>query len=122
MSHIGCHRADICLDVHRKFQFQPALPFAVVAALIRLGRKYNFHDILELAVERVTFENPKTLEEYQGLFSDRKYRSTRIVPYNGIFFDIITLARENNILSALPSAYYRAAKGGLVRTFFPSVL
>jgi hypothetical protein len=102
--------------------FQPALPFAVVAALIRLGRKYNFRDILDSTVERITFENPKTLEEYDDLISDKKYTSTRIVPYNGIFFDIITLARENNILSALPCAYYRAAKIGLVRPFFSSVL
>jgi hypothetical protein len=73
-------------------------------------------------VERITFENPKTLEEYDDLISDKKYTSTRIVPHRGIIFDIITLARENNILSALPSAYYRAAEGGLVRTFFSSVL
>jgi hypothetical protein len=94
--------------IHRKFQFQPALPFAVVSALIRLGRKYDFRDILESAVERVTFENPKTLEEYDGLILHKKYTSTRIVPYRGILFDMITLARENNIVSALPCAYYRA--------------
>jgi hypothetical protein len=98
----------------RKFLYQPALPFAVVAALLRLGRKYDFRDVLNSAVERITFENPKTLEEFDALGVDGIYLATRIVPYRGLTFDTLKLARENDILSALPIAYYRAAKCGLV--------
>ncbi|KAJ6593500.1 hypothetical protein B0H19DRAFT_1365572 [Mycena capillaripes] len=101
------HLLKILYDL--KLLFQPALPLPVIAALIRLGRKYDFRDVLNSAVERVTFENPAIFEEFCTLFVDGVYTTTRIVPYAGIFFDILTLARENNIASALPVAYYRAA-------------
>lgn len=88
----------------RKFLFQPALPLVVVAALIRLGSKYEFRDILDFTVERLTFENPTTLEAYDGRIP---YTLTRIEQYPGILFDIATLARENDIMSVLPCAFYR---------------
>jgi hypothetical protein len=101
----------------RKFLYQPALPFAVVAALLRLGRKYDFRDVLDSTVERITFENPKTLEEFDALPDvDGIYLSTRIASYYWLEFDTPKLARENDILSALPIAYYRAAMCGLVCT------
>ncbi|KAJ7502966.1 hypothetical protein B0H11DRAFT_1987207 [Mycena galericulata] len=90
------------------FMTQKALPFPAVAALIRLGRKYDFRELLESAVERITLENPTTLEEYGALTPvGVEYRATRIVHYSGLLTDILTVARENNILSALPCAYYR---------------
>ncbi|KAF8178676.1 hypothetical protein K438DRAFT_1844208 [Mycena galopus ATCC 62051] len=91
------------------FLLQKALPFPVVAALIRLGRKYDFKDLLDTAVERFMFENPTTLEEYDALRVERIYQTTRILPYPGIVYDMLTVARENSILSALPCAYYRAS-------------
>ncbi|KAJ7935062.1 hypothetical protein B0H13DRAFT_2262236 [Mycena leptocephala] len=87
-----------------KFLFQPALSLAVIGALIRLGSKYEFQDILDFTVERLTFENPTTLEAYDGRIP---YTLTRIEQYPGILFDIATLARENNIMSVLPCAFYR---------------
>ncbi|KAJ6584945.1 hypothetical protein B0H19DRAFT_1368418 [Mycena capillaripes] len=91
------------------FLLQMALPLPVIAALIRLGRKYDFSNLWESAVERLTFENPTTLAGYEALIIPGKsYNTTRIVHYPGILLDIITLARENDILSVLPSAYYRA--------------
>jgi hypothetical protein len=82
-----------------------------IAALIRLGRKYDFRNILHSAVERLTFENPSTLDAYdvRMAFDGKNYISTRIVGYPGVLYDMLTVARENNILSALPCAYYRAA-------------
>ncbi|KAJ7496923.1 hypothetical protein FB451DRAFT_1386270 [Mycena latifolia] len=87
-----------------------ALPFSVIAALIRLGRKYEFRDLLGLAAERLTYENPSTFDKYMALVKSQPgvYKPTRIEAYNGIDYDVITLARENNILSVLPSAYHRA--------------
>ncbi|KAJ7157727.1 hypothetical protein C8R46DRAFT_1225271 [Mycena filopes] len=88
------------------FLCQTALPLPVIAAHIRLGTKYDFRGLLDLALERLTYENPTTLEEYDA----RKLSDTRrIVFYDGIEFDVITLARENNILSVLPCAFYRLA-------------
>ncbi|KAJ7821105.1 hypothetical protein B0H14DRAFT_3876053 [Mycena olivaceomarginata] len=87
------------------FLLQKALPFAVVAALIRLGRKYDFRDLLDTAVERLIFENPTTLEGYDALLNiDDTYRTTRILHQPGILYEMLTLARENNIQSALPCA------------------
>ncbi|KAJ7367155.1 hypothetical protein DFH08DRAFT_836669 [Mycena albidolilacea] len=90
------------------FLGQTALPLPVIGALIRLGRKYDFRDLLDFAVARLTFENPTTLEAYDVLVSaDRGYTPTRIVDAPGLLFDIITLAQENNIMSVLPCAFYR---------------
>ncbi|KAJ7350587.1 hypothetical protein DFH08DRAFT_861827 [Mycena albidolilacea] len=99
-----------------KFLYQPMLPLPVVSALIRLGRKYDFRDVLEAAVERITFENPATLKEYDARRNWEEkttYTPTRIDPYRAFEFDILTLARENDIVSALPAAYYRALNRGL---------
>ncbi|KAJ7108458.1 hypothetical protein C8R43DRAFT_187747 [Mycena crocata] len=79
-----------------------AIPLAAVAAFIRLGRKYDFAELLNSAVARLTFENPTTLEDY-----DTPCASERIVGYSGIIIDMLTLARETNILTALPCAYLR---------------
>ncbi|KAJ7741499.1 hypothetical protein B0H14DRAFT_2478393 [Mycena olivaceomarginata] len=93
------------------FLAQIAVPLPCIAALIRLGRKYDFRNILHSAVERLTFENPSTLDAYdvRMAFDGKNYISTRIVGYPGVLYDMLTVARENNILSALPCAYYRAA-------------
>ncbi|KAJ7367160.1 hypothetical protein DFH08DRAFT_1005369 [Mycena albidolilacea] len=90
------------------FLGQPALPLPVIEALIRLGRKYDFRDLLDFAVARLTYENPTTIEAYDALLdSDRKYTPTRIVKSPGLLFDTITLAQENGIMSVLPCAFYR---------------
>ncbi|KAJ6519024.1 hypothetical protein C8R45DRAFT_1204291 [Mycena sanguinolenta] len=80
-----------------------ALPLPAVGALIRLARKYRFDDLLKLALARLTTEFPTTLEEFDALpqeilqiFTDQP----------GAEFDLIVLASENNMLSALPSVYY----------------
>ncbi|KAJ7782681.1 hypothetical protein B0H16DRAFT_1357062, partial [Mycena metata] len=79
------------------------LPLPVIAAHIRLGRKYDFRELLDLALARLTFENPTTLEEYDALLSPvLGYRPTR----GAFYFDILALAREHNISSVLPVAYY----------------
>ncbi|KAF8146888.1 hypothetical protein K438DRAFT_1868551 [Mycena galopus ATCC 62051] len=95
-----------------KFLFQPSLPLPVVSSLIRLGRKYDFKDVLDSAVERVTFEHPTTLEEYDSRWP-LQYTPTRIDAYSAFPFDMLELARENDIISALPVAYLRAISSGL---------
>ncbi|KAJ7821096.1 hypothetical protein B0H14DRAFT_1336474 [Mycena olivaceomarginata] len=57
------------------------------------------------------FENPTTLEGHDALLTaDNTYQTTRILSQPGLFYDMSTLARENNIQSALPCAYYRAIR------------
>ncbi|KAJ7782627.1 hypothetical protein B0H16DRAFT_1356978 [Mycena metata] len=90
------------------FMAETAVPLPQIASLIRLGRKYDFKKLLDFAVGRLMFENPTTLAEYNALLGpDNTYTPTRIVHHAGIAFDMLTLARENNIVTALPCAYYR---------------
>ncbi|KAJ7782680.1 hypothetical protein B0H16DRAFT_464680 [Mycena metata] len=115
----GCHLIELpddAIDVKwvlkalytPSFLAQTALPFAAVAAHIRLGRKYDFRELLDLAVSRLIYEHPTTLEEYDALVNP--YQSTRIIPHRGIELDIVTLARKNDILCVLPCAYYRVLR------------
>ncbi|KAF8178638.1 hypothetical protein K438DRAFT_2021908 [Mycena galopus ATCC 62051] len=91
------------------FLGQTALPLVVVGALIRLGRKYDFKRLLDSAVARLTFDNPATLAEYDALFpKNHQYHPTRICNTPGFYFDVLAIARENGILSALPIACYHA--------------
>ncbi|KAJ7350461.1 hypothetical protein DFH08DRAFT_695648 [Mycena albidolilacea] len=98
-----------------KIAYQPLLPLPMIAALIRLGRKYDFRDLLDSAVDRVVQDSPKTLAEYDALVGDGAWSLKHIVAHSGLRFDLAVLAEENNILSALPFAYYRATSLGLDR-------
>ncbi|KAF7370422.1 BTB domain-containing protein [Mycena sanguinolenta] len=89
------------------FLSQKALPLPAVGALIRLGRKYEFKNLLNLAVSRLTTEYPTTLEALDALSPELQ----TITGYPGVNFDVIVLASENDILSVLPSAYYYCSIG-----------
>ncbi|KAJ7188678.1 hypothetical protein C8R46DRAFT_1205819 [Mycena filopes] len=108
---------DSCVDIGHlllgvlyspTFLLEQTIPLPVVAALLRCGRKYDFKDLLHLAVERLT-------SDFNSIFQfelepDSPKPPKRIISYPGQAFDVITLARENNILSVLPCAYYLAVK------------
>ncbi|KAJ7782693.1 hypothetical protein B0H16DRAFT_1493988 [Mycena metata] len=73
-----------------------ALPFPYIASFVRLGRKYEFKRLYDVALERLAFENPTTLKEYDALVAalraeapvnPRKFiahSTTRIVEYPGV--------------------------------------
>ncbi|KAF7374509.1 BTB domain-containing protein [Mycena sanguinolenta] len=103
------------------FFIQTALPFRVIASHLRLGRKYEFRAVLETIMARVTYENPTTLEEYDALKTGNSYSPTRIVNYQGLLYDTITLAGETSLLSVLPCAYYRALVGSLPANIFDGI-
>ncbi|KAJ7043744.1 hypothetical protein C8F04DRAFT_1229225 [Mycena alexandri] len=106
---------DDVADVHRLLRVlysptiapQKVIRFDVVAALIRLGRKYEFRALLNSAVQRITFENPTTLKEYDA--REPSFPGN-FIGYRGIEYDMLALARENNIMTALPCAYYRVLR------------
>ncbi|KAJ7287173.1 hypothetical protein C8J57DRAFT_578563 [Mycena rebaudengoi] len=86
-----------------------ALPLAVIGAHVRLGRKYGFKDLLNDALQRLTFEYPTTLEEFDALGDAASYSTTRIAEPTGLPSDLVALATQNDLLYILPCAYYRAA-------------
>ncbi|KAJ6482889.1 hypothetical protein C8R47DRAFT_1073470 [Mycena vitilis] len=90
-----------------------SLPFPFIAALIRLGRKYDFENLFRAALKRLSYENPTTLEGYQSLKIDHddkmRYVPTQTDASPTLTFDTITLpARENCLFTILPYAYLRA--------------
>ncbi|KAF7370389.1 BTB domain-containing protein [Mycena sanguinolenta] len=102
-----------------KFHCQTTLPLAVVGAFIRLGRKYDFKDLLDSAVARIMSEFPATLKEYDTLI--QLGGCMTIDRHRGWTIDSISLASENNILSALPCAYYRALNQNGLGTLFDGI-
>ncbi|KAJ6589884.1 hypothetical protein DFH09DRAFT_1027021 [Mycena vulgaris] len=103
------------------FNNEKAIPFPVLASLVRLGRKYNFDRLLNAAVERLAFDHPTSFEGFCALGKRDFFEIQRILPRPGLLFDIITLARENNLCSVLPYAYYRAIACYLPPTIFDSI-
>ncbi|KAF8170322.1 hypothetical protein K438DRAFT_1982832 [Mycena galopus ATCC 62051] len=93
-----------------QFLNQTALPFAV-GALIRLGRKYDFKHLLDSAVACIIFENPTTLEKYDALNVDAKYKPTRIIYSHSFYWDVAELhdsrPRDDGTLASLPSVDLR---------------
>ncbi|KAF7345117.1 BTB domain-containing protein [Mycena venus] len=89
---------------------EKTVPLSFVAAIVRMGRKYEFKELLAAALQRLTDENPTTLDEYEKLTNENgiSYTSTRITHYRNMSFDVITLTRENGLLTVLPCAYLRA--------------
>ncbi|KAJ7157737.1 hypothetical protein C8R46DRAFT_1292576 [Mycena filopes] len=91
--------------------FQKPISFSVVASHVRLGRKYAFHDLLSSAVRRLECINPPESNRYVGWHHISRentfHEIDNIIHYPGLLFDILTLARENRILSVLPCAYFR---------------
>ncbi|KAF8178636.1 hypothetical protein K438DRAFT_1844146 [Mycena galopus ATCC 62051] len=104
------------------FLEQKALPLAAIGALIRMGRKYDFKTLLDSAVARITFENPATLDEFDAMDVDNAgYEPTRITNSHGFFFDLLVLAQENGIVSALPAASFRALTTASLAELFQGI-
>ncbi|KAF8217107.1 hypothetical protein K438DRAFT_1798313 [Mycena galopus ATCC 62051] len=89
-----------------EFHCQRKLPFSAISAFVRLGRKYDFKYLFDSAVARLISEFPATLEEFDAINVDSDFSTIESCP--GIFFSIIALLSQDNILSALPSAYFFA--------------
>ncbi|KAF7370421.1 BTB domain-containing protein [Mycena sanguinolenta] len=98
------------------FLHREKLKLPVIGALIRLGCKYDFKDLFDAAVARIMVECPTTLEDYDLVSDSFK----NIEHYIGLDFDLISLASEN-ILAALPSAYYGAVTGFSLAGLFDGI-
>ncbi|KAJ7782676.1 hypothetical protein B0H16DRAFT_1493957 [Mycena metata] len=76
------------------FLCQASLPFAAVAAYIRLGRKYDFKELFDSA-------------EFEARLVGSEYAPPRIISSSGSYFDTVTLLSENRLWSLLPCACFR---------------
>ncbi|KAJ7043731.1 hypothetical protein C8F04DRAFT_1073109 [Mycena alexandri] len=84
------------------FPLERAASFQTIASVVRLGRKYEFRKLLDWAVDLVMSTSPTDVLSY-----DEDFPGEDIIDCPGLGLEILTLARENNILGALPCAYYR---------------
>ncbi|KAJ6490165.1 hypothetical protein DFH09DRAFT_1053812 [Mycena vulgaris] len=88
------------------FDSAEQLEFPVVAALVRLGKKYDFHQFLAAAVARLTVHFPCTVEK--SVARSFTLDGDRLVDDPGLLFDAINLATENGLHALLPSLYLDA--------------
>ncbi|TFK22935.1 hypothetical protein FA15DRAFT_671032 [Coprinopsis marcescibilis] len=86
----------------RSYSSTEAMPFKVAAAMIRMGRKYDIPHLLNGGLNRLISEFPSKLAEWEKL----PPHYTHLVQEEGLLFDIVNLALENNIQAILPAAYY----------------
>lgn len=101
----------------RGYNTRQVLPFPVVAAMLRLGKKYEFDHLRDEALLRLTSEFPTTLEEWDALPD----HFTHIVDRKGLLFDIISLAIECRVQSILPAAYVLAVNDVVSRPRSPEM-
>lgn len=85
--------------------------------MLRLGKKYEFDHLRDVALLRLTSEFPTQLEEWDALPD----HFTHIVDRKGLLFDIIGLAIECGVQSILPAAYSLAAHDVVCRPRCPEV-
>ncbi|KZP08425.1 hypothetical protein FIBSPDRAFT_802984 [Athelia psychrophila] len=108
----GCavvHVTDSAIDIAialralflRGYVSRKALSITIVAAFVRIGTKYEIEILRAEGLERLFYEYPSTLSDY-----DRMDSWSRIGYSWGVNIDAANLAREQNLLSVLPTALY----------------
>jgi len=83
------------------------LSFPIVAAMLRLGTKYQIPIIRQEAIRCLELSFPSTLEKMDAVpasdLDDREFSSIKIEDEE--FMDLVTLARECNVPSILPAVF-----------------
>jgi hypothetical protein len=94
--------------VFRSYPDDEPLPFDVIAAFLRLGRKYEIKPLYTKALSRLAVAFPSSVDEYINgekqkyiVFSDPTN-----IQRGEIVIDTIVLARELNLPSLLPAAFW----------------
>ncbi|KZP08423.1 hypothetical protein FIBSPDRAFT_840249 [Athelia psychrophila] len=85
----------------RGYVSRKALSITAVAAFVRIGTKYEIEILRAEGLERLFYEYPSSLSDYDEMNS-----WSRIDYSWGVNIDVANLAREQNLLSILPVAFY----------------
>jgi len=94
-------------DSRRCYVNSGAQPFAVVAAFLRLGSKYEIPQLRSEAVKRLSIEYPSKLDKWDAMILTPW---GEIQSHRGIHFSVINLAQEVGLTSILPAAFYSACE------------
>ncbi|KAJ7918396.1 hypothetical protein B0H13DRAFT_2436368 [Mycena leptocephala] len=84
--------------LYNPFQHHATPKFNVLAAMLRLGRKYEIIQAHEEAVSRIHYEFPSDFKAFNDLDADM----TKIKYHRGIYCDLLNLAYECGIYSSIP--------------------
>lgn len=84
------------------FSDKKKLTMPVVTACYRLGRKYDISHLQAEAHRRLLHEFPSTLDNFNQFWRDGQ----AIEGYSGYITDVVDFAREQALLSILPTAFY----------------
>ncbi|KAJ7060904.1 hypothetical protein C8F01DRAFT_1058155 [Mycena amicta] len=85
------------------FKYGDLWPFDLVAAMVRLGTKYEMTSVQTAAVERIQHEFPSSYTTWRELSSD----FTKMVSKPGLALEILELAIECKIRTSIPAlAFY----------------
>jgi hypothetical protein len=82
---------------------------AVLAAFLRLGKKYEIPQLYAESVARLSREFPSSLAKWE---KDRD-QNLEIEESPTLAFDVINLAKETGLLSIIPTAFYYYCEGHL---------
>ncbi|KZP23445.1 hypothetical protein FIBSPDRAFT_930520 [Athelia psychrophila] len=91
----------------------------VVAAFLRLGRKYDFEVLRVEALRRIFYETPTTLEAFDKM---QKWSQIQSSPQVALWPEIVQLAHEQNLQSVLPFALYMCCTGPYTSLIGPSII
>jgi hypothetical protein len=72
--------------------------FALIAAMLRLGTKYDMKSLREEAIAYLSAECPSTLKAWDE-------DNSHFDHYDGVLFDLVNLAREYALLVLLPALF-----------------
>jgi len=85
--------------------------------MLRLGTKYQIHNLRQEAVRCLELSFPSTRANMDALYiiESGRYDFGPVKMKDKELMDLITLARECNVLSILPAAFYRCLDLGEAR-------
>ncbi|KAJ7218778.1 hypothetical protein B0H12DRAFT_1241551 [Mycena haematopus] len=92
--------SDTAKDWFLQSFIAPSRPFAVVASMLRLGKKYKIPAARDDALLRLHYEFPANFEAWDT----RVEYLTKIEPQDGIYPDLLNLLHEYGIHSCIPAA------------------
>ncbi|KAJ7432196.1 hypothetical protein B0H11DRAFT_820730 [Mycena galericulata] len=91
--------------------------FPLLAAMLRLGRKYEIAQAEEDALARIRYEFPADYAAFNALDADM----TRIKYHKGIYCDLLNLAYECGVYSSVPLLAFCCLRTDRLETIFKSV-